>query len=252
MKKILFIFFAIVLFLLSVSWYNGNPKVIISRLIKDGPIRDGRLVYRVYFLKVFPIGEAIFDVAKAEEYNGQKVYHLSASAENLKIFSKFVRAYATLDSYIDAQQLNPILFKQRLVVRGRKDVYKEVFYDQVKGIMVIGKERRQILPNTQDPLSAIFNLRRIDFEKADNLEVSINTNQKNYILKGAAKTSAVSIRKENYRIALLKASISRHDKNPYHKSHIATVLLKEGGNIPISINVFASGILIDARLIEIR
>jgi hypothetical protein len=252
MKKILFIISVAILLLLSVSLYNAKPEVIISRLIKNAQINAGQLRYRVYFLKIFPMGEAVLFPEKTEEYRGQKVYHLSATANNSRIFSNFVNAYAILDSYIDIQQLTPILFKQKLVVTGRKDTYREVFYDQANHVMSIAGVRRKIYPNTQDPLSALFNIRHMDFDRVDNLEMGINTNQKNYILRVSSKNKIISIDKKIYKIILLRGNVSRYDKSHYHKSNINMVLLKGKDKLPLSIDVFTRGILINARLIGIE
>lgn len=44
--------------------------------------------------------------------------------------------------------------------------------------MAIAGVKRQMLPNTQGPLSVISNIRRIDFDKDKELEMNININQK--------------------------------------------------------------------------
>ncbi len=252
MRKILPILFIIVLFLVFVLLRNNDSKNIISQLIKNENIHKGKLRYRIYLLGVFPIGEAAFMPEQVEEYKGQRVYHLSATAQSLKIFSQLFSGYATLDSYVDMQQLNPIVFKQKLVIRGKNDIDREVTYDQKQGIMSIAGVRRQILPNTQDPISAIFNIRRMNFDQPQEFEISINTNQKNYILKGTALPKDISIHNKTYKTAFLRAQISRRDKNPYHKSSISMVLWREKENMPILIKVFASGFLINARLTEIK
>ena len=252
MKKLLLIFFIIILSLVFISWYNSTPRAIVPRLIKERNIQTEQLRYKIYLFRIFPIGEAVLKSPEVTEYNGKKVYHLSASANNSRFFSRFVNVYAILDSYIDIQQLNPILFKQKLVVTDRKDIYREVLYDQGNHIMSIAGVRRQILPNTQDPLSAIFNVRRMDFDRVKDFEISINTNQKNYVLEGTAQSRNISVKKIIYKIVLLKANISRRDKNPYHKSSIAMALLKGEGDIPISIDVFTRGILLNARLVDIK
>ncbi|MFH0913489.1 MAG: DUF3108 domain-containing protein [Candidatus Omnitrophota bacterium] len=256
MRKILITLIGIILLLAFVSWYNTSPAVIISRLNESNgglEVKARQLRYRVYLFKVFPVGEAVFNNENVvEEYNGQRVYHLSATASNLKLLSKFFNASAQLDSYIDMRNFNPLLFKQRLVVSGKPDLYKEVYYDQENHIMSIDGERRRILADTQDPLSAVFNIRRIDFSKIKDFEISINTNQKNYVLRGIAQTKGVSIKKKAYKAAFLKANISRRDKSRYHKSSIAMVLLEENGNIPVLINVFAKGIVINVRLVGIK
>jgi len=253
MRKILIIFIGIILLLALISWYNASPAVIIARLNQSsGGLEVGarQLRYRVYLFKVFPVGEAVFNNENVvEEYKGQRVYHLSATACNLKLLSNFFNASAQLDSYIDMRNFNPLLFKQRLLVGGKPDLYKEVYYDQDNHVMSIDGERRRILADTQDPLSAVFNIRRIDFAKIKDFQVSINTNQKNYVLEGIARSKDVSISKKIYKTVFLKANISRRDKSRYHKSSIAMVLLEENGNIPVLINVFAKGIVINVRLV---
>lgn len=252
MKKILLIFLIIILFLVFIAWKNSNPENIISELLKKGDIKSGELRYKIYLLGVLPIGDAFLGDEKIEEYKGQKVYHLSATAQSLKIFSKFFSGSAILDSYVDMQQFNPMSFRQRLQVSGKKDIDREIIYDQKLGIMSISEVKRQIFPNTQDPLSAAFNIRRMDFDKIKEFEMNINTNQKNYILKGTTTQQDISINKKIYKIVLAKAEIKRRDKNPYHQSTITMVLLKEKGNIPILIKVFAGGVLINAKLVDIK
>lgn len=252
MKKLLIFLILVVLFLVYVVWNNTNPKLIISRLVKGGDLETGALRYRIYLLGVIPAGEVVFGIEKLERYKGQQVYHLTASGQSLSIFSKFFNSYAVLDSYIDTQKFNPVVFKQILVVKGQKSIEKEVIYDQKQGIMSISGLQRNISPNTQDPLSAIFNIRRMDFDKTKEFEVNINTNQKNYILKGTAYPKDISINNKIFKTVILGAQISRRDKNPYHKSMITMVLLKEKMNIPILIKVFASGFLINAKLIDIK
>ncbi|MDD4979723.1 MAG: DUF3108 domain-containing protein [Candidatus Omnitrophica bacterium] len=252
MKKVLSIFFIFILFLIFINWYNSRPEVIISRVVKNKDIRAGQLRYKIYLMKVIPVGEASLGVAKVEDYKGAKVYHLTGSAHSSSLFTNFFQARAYLDSYVDIQELSPMLFRQKLVIKGKRQFYREVFYDQANGTMSLEGVRRQIYPNTQDPLSAMFNVRLIDFKKTDKIEIGLNTNQKNYILKGTVRNQSVTVGKDIYKTAFLDAHISRRDKNPYHKSNISMVLLEEVANVPILINVFAGGVLINARLIDIN
>lgn len=253
MKKWLVLFIVIVLGLAFAFYNNSNIENIISGLDKKGSIEPGELRYRIYLLGIFPVGEAIFRIEKAEEYNGKKVFHLSASAGSLKSFSKLFSGQAVLDSYVDMQGLSPVLFKQKVIISGKQNIERSVIYDQKNGVMDIAGLKRQIYPNTQDPLSAMFSLKHMDFDKIKEFQMSINTNQKNYILKGIVSQQELSINKKTYKIVLAKAKISRRDKNPYHQSSLSIVLLnKEKENIPILIKVFASGFLINAKLIEIK
>lgn len=251
MKKILFIISVVILIFLFIVMSN-DPKIIIAKLAKKGDLKAGELRYRIKFFGFLPLAEAIIGVEKIEDYKGQKVYHLSASAKTLKVVSKILSGEAVLDSFVDMQGLSPVAFKQRLRVSGKSDVDKEIIYDQKQGIMSIGDVHRQIPSGTQDPLSAIFSLRQMDFDKIKEFEMNINTNQKNYILKGRATPKEMIIEGKTYKTVFLEASISRRDKNPYHKSSIKMVLLCGKENIPISIKVFASGVLLNAQLIDIK
>lgn len=229
---------------------NNNPANIISGLFKQGGSETGNLGYKVYLFGVLPVGEAEFQRAKSEEYEGRAVYHLHAHASSLKIFEKIFKAAAFLDSYVDMRDFNPLAFRQKLSVSGKPDVIKEAYYDQEKGMMFIGGLARQILPNTQDALSAIFNIQRMDFSSRCDLEFNLNTNQKNYIMQGTAQPKEIAANKKIYKTAVLTMDIRRRDKNPYHKSSISVVLLTEYGNIPLLIKVFAGGFLLTVKLVE--
>ncbi len=252
MKKILLVFLVTIIFFVFIAARNNDPKVVMADLLKKGRIGQGELVYRINLFGFIPVGEAIFMPEKLEELDGKKVYHLSAKASTLGIFTKLYPCHALIDSYVDAENFNPLVFKQKIMLQDKPDNIKTVLYNQKEGFMSIAGLRRQILPNTQDQLSAIFNLRRMDFTRIKDFEININTNQKNYILKGKAEEKEIRLDKERYKVILTEASIARRDKNPYHKSNITMVLLKEKENLPILIKVFASGVLINARLVEIK
>ncbi len=252
MKKILIIFFIIILFFGFIVYRNGSPGIIISDLLKKGDTKPAGLRYKIYLLGIFPAGDAFLQDKKAEEYKGETVYHLNAVAQSSKVFSRFFSGSAIIDSYVDTEMFNPVLFKQKLVVSSKKDTDREVIYDQRQNIISIGAVRRQTFPNTQDPLSAILNIRRMDFDKIREFEMNINTNQKNYLLKAAVTPGNIKINNKIYKTFTLKSSISRRDKNPYHKSTVTMVLLKDKENIPILIRVFAGGILINAKLVDIK
>lgn len=252
MKKILLIFFAAVLSLLFISSVNNDPKTIISKLAQKGALVSGELRYRVNLFGVIPAAEAVFSKATLEDFKGKKVYHLNVLAVPLKLYSRFFNGSAILDSYIDAVNLKPLLFRQKLEAPGKENPHKEVFYDQDKLTMSLSGVTRSILDNTHDPLSAIFNLRRVDFSNIKELQMNINTNQKNYILKARIGQKDLLICGKKERLIFIKADIKRRDNDPYHRSSLDIVLLKREEYIPILIKVFASGALITARLTDIK
>lgn len=242
----------LILFLAAVIHRNNNLRIIIYNLTDKGGSGINELKYKIYLLGILPVGEAVFKVEGIEEYQGQKAYHLSASAFPLKLYSKFYNGYADFDSYVDTKTRNPLVFKQKISVPNKPDINREVFYDQANGIMALNGVRRQILPDTQDPLSLALNISRMDFDKIKEFEMNINTNQKNYLLKGVAQTKDLVIGDKVYKTVSLQAHIGRRDKNPYHQSSISMVLVKKKQNIPVFIKVFASGFLVTAKLIEIE
>ena len=252
MKKFMLLFLILILLLILAQINNNNPKAIISKLTKLVDVHEGKLTYRINFLNVIPMADAFFSEKKTEEYNGKRVYHLAASAENLKVYSSLFKGKVTFDSYIDSQDLSPILFKERVSIAGKEDFYKEISYDQKAGIMTIAGIQRLMFSPTQDPLSAVFNIRRMNLEKIKEFEININTNQKNYVLLGKVRPSEITVGDKKYKISIVDAIIKRRDKSPYHKSNISMVIVNDLNNLPILIKVFASGILLNAKLIDIE
>lgn len=231
---------------------NSNYKGIIRTLARQDNVGRDHLRYRIYFLGLFPVGEASIRNLGLEEYQSGKVYHLRADAQSLNIFSSFFKGIATLDSYIDFNDHVPLLYTEKLQITGKPDTTKEVFYNHKEMFMSIKGIKRQIVSHTQDPLSAIFNLEHMDLGKVKDLEMNINTNQKNYTLSGTTMRKDLSIDKKVYGLILAKAKIYRRDKNPYHQSQLTVVFLKNKENIPVLIRVFASGTLVVAKLIEAK
>jgi len=253
MKRIIILLVAALILLSLFALYrNTSARAVVSSLGRSGQIKSGDLVYRIYLFGILPIAEAVLGADRIEDYQNQSVYHLHVTAQSLRCYSALLFGSAVIDSFVDRNTHNPILFQQRLTLKGKPTVDKVATYDQKEGVMVLDGVRRQILPNTQDPLSVIFNLRRMDFDTVKELEISINTNQKNYVLRGLTRQNVLSIGGKDYSCVLADARISRRDKNPYHKSRIVMTLLKEAGNLPVLIKVFASGVFINARLVEIR
>jgi hypothetical protein len=252
-KKLLIILSIIVLFIGFVSFQNLNYKAIVSDLVENNDLHSGELKFSAYLLSVIPVADASIGVAKEEEFKGRKVYHLTATVKNKDYLAKAFNGYAILDSYVDLEPMNVVEFRQKIVVTGKQDLYRQAAYDQAKGIMTIDGIERQIFPNTQDQLSLIANIRKMDLDKTKNIEFNVNTNQKNYLFSASVKPKDIVIKGKSYRLYFVNSTIRRRDKNPYHKSNIDMVLLKNGSdNTPVLIKVFAGGFLISVKLVEIK
>ena len=72
-------------------------------------------------------------------------------------------------------------------------------------------------------------------DRVKDIEMSINTGKKNYVLKGKVTTNDIIIDKKLYKTFILDATVKRREKSPYHSSSINIVFLKEGENIPVLI-----------------
>lgn len=254
MKKILLILVILISAGVFIAFRNGDPAPVIAYLAKTGQLHPGELKYKIYALGIIPVAEAAFKREVVEEYQGKRVYHLSAKAQSLKFLEKIIRGSAAVDSYVEMQQLHPLLFRQRITISGKPEIAREITYDQEQGVMTMDGVRRQILDQTHDPLSLIFNLRKANLEIGQKFEFNINTNQKNYVFSASSEPKELVINNQPYQCAVLKADIRRRDKNnPYHRSKVTIVFLRtETENVPVLINVFASGFPINIKLTGIE
>lgn len=255
MKKIpLILFIAVSAALVYFYNYNNNYSAVISDLSKKGELRLGNLTYRIYLLGILPVGDAvIYDPQLTAEQAGRRLYLLRAGAKTSQFMSLFFMASAELDSYIDTSELTPVVFRQKISIGGKKTVEREAFYDQKNNILEISGIKRQILPRTHDPLSLIYNFQHRDLSAMKDIDLNINTNQKNYGFQGTIGEKTIQVNKSAHTIYTASVEIKRRDKNPYHKSKANVVFLKTpAGNFPVLIKLVAGGILINARLIDIE
>lgn len=251
-KKLLLILAAALTLLLFISFSQNNPPAILSHLKDPGLKAPARqFFYKVYLFGIFPVGKAVLTDAALDEYEGKKLYHLKARSEGEGFISKLYPFSATIDSYLQPESLLPLIFLQKIKTKD-KEMVKEVRYDQANHIMRIKEERRNILPETYEPLSALLKLRKLDLEQFDSFDLNINTNQKNYGFTGGIKKSAVKTKGAPVEIYTFKGRIFRRDKNPYHQSKVDFIFLADEIKTPLFIKVFASGGLITARLVETK
>jgi hypothetical protein len=252
MKKVLRILLFMVAVLIFTTDYNLSLNRVISHLSGAEFKIPAQLKFRIYLFGFLPVGKAALNLGKSETYQGKEVYHLQAQATTLGWLSPIFKASLSMDSWIDKKERYPLLFKQILAISNKEDQQNEIIYEQKNGVMISEGVKRQILPGTHDPLSLIFYIMQMNLENIKDLQMNINTNQKNYILKADLQYQTVSISRKIYNTVLLEAGIKRRDKNPYHQTQAKMVLLKEKGNLPLLIKVFAGGISVNAKLIDIK
>jgi len=230
---------------------NNNPLTIIKyNKLQDKLSADSNIfAFRVNFQGLIPAGHAILENKGEESYQGKKVYHLSAKASPLGFYTRFFKAGVQVDSYVDAAKLYTLKFQQSLDLPDKNKDKKVVLYDQDKNFMELNGVKRQIMPQTQDPLSAIFYIQHQEFELGKVFDLNINTNQKNYQLY------AMVVRREEYALEgkkigvwVLEGTIRRRDKNPYHKTTMKMWLLDNPSKTPIFIKTMTNIGQVTARL----
>lgn len=244
--------FLLIVILLSVYAYYKHSDIHQSIKLINGKtnIKNYSLIYRVNFFNVIPVGIAKFYSVQLKEDFGKKAIYLAAEAKSTDTLNKLFSAKVSLESFLDAKESSPYLFRQKTELPSKAPLVTEVRYDQEKHVMIKNNVERSILVNTQDPLSLIYNLRKMDFEKTNKLDFNINTNQKNYIFDATVVPFRKRLSKNLY---LLDAQIRRRDKNnPYHRTNLKIIFLKQEENIPIFIRVFSSGALLTANLIDVK
>ncbi len=230
---------------------NNNPLTIIKyNKLQDKLSADSNIfAFRVNFQGLIPAGHAILENKGEESYQGKKVYHLSARANPLAFYTKIFNVQAKVDSYVDVDKLYTLRFTQTLSLPNKPRDEKVVLYDQDKNVMELRGVKRQILPATQDPLSAIFYLRHQDLELGKIFDLNINTNQKNYQLYAKViGREEYTLEAKKIGVWVLEGIIRRRDKNPYHKTTMKMWLLDNPSKTPIFIKTLTSIGQVTARL----
>ena len=258
-KRSSFIFIALMLTLVLfvfIQLNKNNPLSIIKSLgLKNRLPVEGKItVFSVSYGGILPVGEAELVNKGAYLYQGRQVYHLQAKAMVSKFISKFFDTFAQVDSYIDKDKLHSLRFIQTLIIPDKPKDEKEVLYDQSNNIMELRGVKRQILPATQDPLSAMFYIQHQPLELGKEFDININTNQKNYRLYvKVIKREEYTIENKKIGVWVLQGDIRRRDKNPYHSSTMMLWLLDNPSNkIPILIKAMTDIGSVTARLIAVE
>ena len=233
----------------------NRPAAIISRLSlhNQPPLDYKRLIFRVNFYGFLPLGYAEIRDLGEENFKGRKVHHLSAEASLIELISRFFEVKAKADSYVDLDRMHSLKFSESLIIPDKAKDEKEISYDQERNVMTIEGIERYILPDTQDPLSAMLYIRRSPLEVGKDFDININTNQKNYRLY--VKVIGKQIHNLDGKatgVWVMRCDIRRRDESPYHSSEMMLWLMDEASRTPILLKVMASGVYITARLIEVQ
>lgn len=241
LKSTVLIFLAVLIIFAISQILSQSPQAVLKKLIMKNCLGSNKLNIQLNYLWFIPVGQASLDNLGKERFRGEDLIHLRAEAKTFDFVRNIFYAHATVDSYIDPRGMFSRYFLQHLVMINKKDDNRELSYDQRKHVMTYigprGKEDRVIEENAQDPLSAIFLIENKEFKIGDDFQVSLNSNQKNYILfVNVVSNQIVRIADKDYVIWLTKSRIQRKGKNPYHKTSYRIWFLNYNNkNMPILI-----------------
>ncbi|MDP8265643.1 MAG: DUF3108 domain-containing protein [Candidatus Aceula meridiana] len=252
MKKVLLAVLAILMCLVGYEIFHNRPQPVLNNMYSKGLLSSEEgttLKYTGYFMGVIPM----VDVAIIQEdgvfYDNKPAIKMDFIVTPLSPIFDFFKGRVTMTSMIDAKEKHALKFTEHVYVPGSIDEKKEVFYDQVRHTMKIADgEERETLPHTQDSLSMMYFLRHKDFEEGQELDLNVNTNQKNYrFLTKVNKKEIYSIGDTKISVLSTTTEIRRRDKSRRNVTKMS-LWLTEGNKVPFLIKVFTSGLLIVFRL----
>jgi len=155
-----------------VSKYIYNPDNL------SLPGDTGSINYKIYW-GIIPLGRARITINDNELYNGKEAILIEANAITTGIMRSLFDARIEIHSVVDKVKMTPVMYREVIFNRGKKES-KILYYDQDRNILKTEEGIYRILPDTYDPLSALFFLKHKKIKKGDGFEINIDSNQSNY------------------------------------------------------------------------
>ena len=116
-------------------------------------------------------------------YRGRRVYHIESKAHSNRFFTAFYKVRDKVVSYIDVETLCSLYFHKRL----REGDYKktvEISFDHDGNVARYADGRSfEILPGTQDVLSAFYYVRNLDLAPGKVYSVPAHSSRRTYDLR---------------------------------------------------------------------
>ncbi len=196
--------------------------------------RDSKSIsYKVY-LGIIPLGRAQITVYDNELYNGREVILIEAEANTSKIISKLFDARISMTSIVDPIDMTSLVYREVIWNRGEEES-KIVYYDQEENALTTPEGVYRILPETHDPLSALFSLKNKVFKLGDSFDINVNSNQSNY---GVKFDVVNEIESKNGKVFALKGlSQRRFGEKARHRVEFI-IYVKADSHIPVLIKAF--------------
>jgi hypothetical protein len=132
---------------------------------------------------VISAGEGTLSVMPYLDYDGSHCYHFRTRARSNRFFSAIFRVRDQADSFMDADSMVTRYFNKHLREGSfRRDV--EIHFDQKQGKAYFPDGRvNEIVPGTQDVLSAFFKVRAMKLDVGMEFDVPTHGDKEMYPLK---------------------------------------------------------------------
>jgi hypothetical protein len=139
-------------------------------------------------------GDAKLAVEGFEVVDGEPAYRLVSTARSSRFFSTFFKVDDRIESLWSIEKRVPIRFEKH-IREGKYSKDESIDFDHQNGVAVYDdNEEKEILPGTQDILSAFYYVRTHTLVPGDTIVVPNHTDGKNYPLEVAV------IRKERIKV----------------------------------------------------
>jgi hypothetical protein len=143
-----------------------------------------------------PVGKITAESGDIKNYQGRDVYVMKLVTESNKFLSRIYRVEDTYTSYIDIETMTSRRYEaDRKEGNYRKHVIVEYDFEKMEAVytnLTDGTVKRcPISENVQDPLSAICYFMTLPITLGEEVNMTVNLNEKNYQLFG--KVEAVNV-----------------------------------------------------------
>jgi hypothetical protein len=229
---------------------NRNPDKFLRQIKAEEDIsivskikfkQGERLIFKIKYMWIIPIGLLELRVKEITSYEGQKVYRLVAEAKTSKLFSFFFKAETKFESYMDVQNLCSRGYEECIQIRGQPPKEKRVVYDWEEQIMQFRGVKKRISSCPQDPISAMYYIR------AQELGIGKKFNFNIEVSKRDSRIEAEVIKKQNIKTidgqisAWVVKAVLKTGKDLRPQATITFWLTDDENKIPLLIKAKTSG-----------
>jgi hypothetical protein len=135
--------------------------------VKNTTAYDGEIIsYHVYYSLAGIQAKAatVTFSTQLEKYQGKVVYHFKGQGGTLSSYDWFFKVRDVYESYVDTSNMMPLKFR-RDIQEGKNKFFNQALFNYTSQQILSTNKSIELLPCTQDVLSAIYYARNIDFTK---------------------------------------------------------------------------------------